>query len=593
MQSQTGRTVRIGGASGAWGDSAVAVPQLVEKGRVDYLVFDYLAELTMAILASIRQRQPEMGYAGDFPHMLAPSLPDIAASGIRVVSNAGGLNPHGCAAALAAAAAEQGLAPRIAVVDGDDVMPLVDTLRAEGVAEMTTGRPLPERLVTANAYLGALPIARALDAGADIVVTGRVVDSAVTLGVLMHEFGWAPDDHDRLAAGSLAGHIIECGCQATGGLFTDWEDVPGWETIGYPIVEVADDGGFIVSKPPETGGLVTPAVVAEQMLYEIGDPARYILPDVVADFTDVTLSQVGDNEVAVAGACGLPPTESYKVCATWRNGYKVAAAMTVIGFDAAAKARRMAEAMIDRSRDMLRAWDLGDFSRTNIETIGAESAYGPHGRAGAAREVVLRIALTHPDRKALEIFAREIGAAGLSWAPGVTGLSGRPKVAPQFELFSFLLDKSRLSPAVSLGGRRETVAVPAGMPLARPTPARTVPDDAVSGSDLVDIPLIAIAHGRSGDKGDSANIAIVARRPDIYPHLRRILTEERVAGFLDYLVDGPVTRFEVPGICALNFLCERALDGGVAGSLRNDPWGKGLAQILLSMTVSVPADLVG
>ncbi|HLS55544.1 MAG TPA: acyclic terpene utilization AtuA family protein, partial [Zeimonas sp.] len=236
------RVVRIGGASGFWGDSAVAAPQLVKGGAVDYLVFDYLAELTMSILAGARMKNPEAGYATDFVDVAMKSvLREVAAAGIRVVSNAGGVNPHGCARALSELAAGQGVELKIAVVEGDDVMPLIPALRAAGVRDLQRGTPLPERVLSANAYLGALPIRAALAAGAQVVITGRCVDSAVTLGVLMHEFGWSDDDYDRLAAGSLAGHVIECGCQATGGLHTDWDTVPDWPNIGYPILECHAD----------------------------------------------------------------------------------------------------------------------------------------------------------------------------------------------------------------------------------------------------------------------------------------------------------------------------------------------------------------
>ena len=287
-------TVSIGGASGFWGDSVTGPMQLVASGRIDFLVFDYLAELTMSLLASARMKDAELGYATDFVSVaMRAVLKDALAQNIRIIANAGGVNPRGCAAALQALADELGVSVRIAVVEGDDVMPLLPALRDEGVRELQSGRPLPDKVVSANAYLGALPIKAALDAGAQVVITGRCVDSAVTLGALMHSFGWAVDDYDRLAAGSLAGHILECGCQGAGGLHTDWECVPDWAHSGYPIVECGADGSFIVTKPEGTGGLVTPATVGEQLLYEIGDPARYVLPDVVCDFTQVTMTQAG------------------------------------------------------------------------------------------------------------------------------------------------------------------------------------------------------------------------------------------------------------------------------------------------------------
>ena len=290
--------VRIGGASGFWGDSATGAVQLIASGQVDYLVFDYLAELTMSLLAAARLKNCELGYATDFVNVAMRSvLKDALAGGIRVIANAGGMNPRACAAALQDLAAELNLTVKIAVIDGDDVMALLPDLRAEGV-------PLPEKVVSANAYLGALPIKRALDAGAHVVITGRCVDSAVTLGALLHEFDWSMDDYDRLAAASLAGHLIECGCQGVGGLHTDWEAVPDWAHSGYPIVACRPDGSFSITKPAGTGGLVTPATVGEQLLYEIGDPARYILPDVVCDFTAVTLHQAGPDTVDVRGAKG-------------------------------------------------------------------------------------------------------------------------------------------------------------------------------------------------------------------------------------------------------------------------------------------------
>jgi hypothetical protein len=586
-----GRTIRIGGASGFWGDSSVGAPQLVRERQLDFLVFDYLAELTMSILAAARAKDPQMGYATDFVHVTMKSiLRDVAARRIRVVSNAGGVNPHACAQALEALAREQGVALKVAVVSGDDVLPLLPQLREQGVRELQSGRALPDRLLTANAYLGALPIKAALDAGADVVITGRCVDSAVTLGALMHAFGWGVDEYDRLAQGSLAGHVIECGCQATGGLHTDWEAVPDWAHIGYPVVECQADGSFVVTKPEGTGGLVSTAVVAEQVLYEIGDPRRYLLPDVTCDFTGVRLEQLGTHRVGVTGARGLPPGPAYKVSATWMDGYRCTAQLTIVGLDAARKAQRTGEAILARTRELIAQRHWLPYTRTHIEVLGSELAnYGPHARTAAVREAVLQVTVAHPQKEALELFAREIAPAGTSWAPGTTGAGGRPSPSPAIRQFAFLVEKSRLSPQVHLGGEVLAVAVPTGQAPVPPPEAIPAVDAQMPAGERVEVPLVELAWGRSGDKGDHSNIGIIARRPEWLPWLRAQLTEQRVKAWLGHLVQGQVTRFDVPGLHAMNFLCTEALDGGGMASLRNDPLGKGMAQVLLSMPVEVPA----
>ncbi|MCG2595550.1 DUF1446 domain-containing protein [Ramlibacter sp. XY19] len=568
-----GRTVRVGGASGFWGDSCVGAPQLVAHGEVDFLVFDYLAELTMSILAAAQRKNPELGYATDFVQVtMKDILRDVAAQGIRVISNAGGVNPRACAAALQALAQEQGVDLKIAVVTGDDVLPLLPRLQDVS---------LPARLLTANAYLGALPIRAALDAGAQVVITGRCVDSAVTLGALMHAFDWAEDDYDRLAAGSLAGHIIECGCQATGGLHTDWEDVPDWPHIGYPVIECEADGSFVVSKPPGTGGRVTTAAVAEQMLYEIGDPRRYLLPDVTCVFTTVQMEQAGPDRVRVSGARGLPPGPQYKVSATHADGFRCTGQLTIVGIDAARKAQRTGEAILQRTRELFAQRGWGDYSRTRIEVLGGE------------QQAVLFVAVMHAQKEALELFAREIAPAGTSWSPGTTGAGGRPSPAPVIRQFSFLVDKDWLAPQVHLDGQALDVAIPTGQdPVSTP---QQRPEGAAPATppDLVEVPLVRVAWARSGDKGNHSNIGVIARRPEWLPWLRVQLTETRVQQWLAHLVAGEVTRFDVPGIHALNFLCTEALDGGGMASLRNDPLGKGMAQLLLAMPVRVPRAWIG
>lgn len=596
------QSLRIGGASGFWGDSSVAAPQLVAAG-IDVLVFDYLAETTMAILAAARAKQPEMGWATDFVDVaMAAVLPEVMARGIQVVANAGGIHPAGCAAALQALADKLGLAPRIVVVEGDDVSALMPALREAaggGVRDMFSGEPLPERVLSANAYLGGFAVAQALAGGADIVITGRCVDSAVTLGPLIHAFGWGPQDFDRLAGGSLAGHIIECGCQATGGLFTDWQDVPDWPHIGYPIVECRPDGSFDVTKPAGTGGVVLRAAVAEQLLYEIGDPGDYRLPDVACDFREVRIEQVDAGRVRVSGARGRPPGGQYKVSATQLDGLRSAGTLVVVGIDAAAKAQRTGEAILARCRELFAQRGWPDFSHAAISLLGAETLYGPHARTGASREVMLRVVVNHPMKQALALFAREVAPAGTSWSPGTTGPGGgRPGASPHIKPFAFLLDKSRVAVQLRrLGpggdGQAEPVTVDDGgeatLPAPLPDPSPWIDDPAV---EQVEVPLLRLAWARSGDKGDLSNIGIIARRPEWLPLLWARLTPEVVGAYFAHLVSGPVQRFHLPGIHALNLVLHGALEGGGPASTRFDPLGKGMAQMLLDLPVRVPRTLL-
>jgi hypothetical protein len=593
MSSTKDKTIRIGGASGFWGDSMVAAPQLVKHGSLDYLVFDYLAETTMSILASARAKKPEMGYATDFVDIAMKSvLKEIKQQGIKVVSNAGGINPQGCANALQALAEAEGVSLRIAVIEGDDVSAQMPQLRADGRRDMFTDEALPETVLSANAYLGALPIVQALAAGADVVITGRCVDSAVTLGPLMHEFGWTANDFDLLASGSLAGHIIECGCQATGGLHTDWEDIPDWAHIGYPIVECHRDGSFIVTKPEGTGGKVIRANVAEQLLYEIGDPAAYMLPDVTCDFRHVSIEQVGDNRVRVGPAQGRAPSPRYKVSATQLDGFRCAGSMVMIGIDADKKARRTAEAIIERTSDILRESGQPPFTSTYIEVIGSESLYGPHARTRQVREVMMRVVANHPQKAALTMFAREIAPSGTSWAPGTTSPGGgRPAVSPLIKPFSFTLDKSAVAVGFVMDGERRAVAIPTP-PADSGASAPTQPAAYIEPNEpMDDVRLIELACARSGDKGNMSNIGLIARRPEWLPLLWSRVTPEAVKAYFAHLMHGEVERFHLPGIAAMNLLLHDALDGGGPSSMRMDPLGKGMGQMLLDMTVKVPRSI--
>lgn len=589
------RTISIGGASGFWGDSSIALPQLLQHEGLDYISFDYLAEVTMSILARARAKDPALGYATDFVTLLGRHLPQIAERGVKLVANAGGVNPTACADALRAKIAEAGLNLRVGVVSGDDLLAMQPQLQ-DG-REMFSGAAMPKQLLSLNAYLGAAPIAAALSAGADIVVTGRCVDSATVLGACIYEFGWSLSDFDRLSGGSLAGHIIECGAQATGGLFTDWEDVPDWANIGYPIAVIDEDGAFDVIKPQGTGGLVSRGTVSEQLVYEIGDPAAYLLPDVTCDWRSVEIEEVSDGRVRVTGARGSAPTETYKASATWQDGFRVGATWTIIGEAATAKAEKVGEAVVSRVARLLSQTGTAPFTETSIEIIGSESSYGATSKARGSREVVLKIAAKHADPKALELLVREFTSAGTSMAPGFTGMGGnRPKVMPLVRLFSTAVDKAVVDAQVRVEVDRQIAAVPFHAALSRADvqamPSEPEPPAPIDDVSLVEVPLIELAWGRSGDKGNHANIGIIARRPEYLPYIRQALPPGIVGELFAHYAPADVQRFDLPGIHGLNFMLHDVLGGGGIASLRNDPQGKGYAQILLGVSVPVPADLL-
>lgn len=592
MSMPTPHTIKIGGACGFWGDSSLGTEQLLKVPGIQYITYDYLAELTLAIMAGMRMKNPEHGYALDFIDLMKKTLPAAKSKGIKIIANAGGLNPAGCAAALQQAMIEAGHTIRIGVVSGDDATGTLGQLRKDGVElrDQHSSQAAPPFFLTANAYLGAFPIAAALDAGADIVITGRVVDSAMVLGALVHEFKWQTTDLNPLAQGSLAGHIVECGAQATGGLFTDWQQVPDWANIGYPIVEVAADGSFELSKPEGTGGLVNKAVATEQLLYEIHDPANYALPDVVCDFTTVNIEETGPNRVRIYGATGKAPSELYKVCATYPEGFRCIGMLSIVGFDAHAKAKRTGETILERTRAMFKRQGLADYTRTSIEIIGSETDLGPHAQVRLGHEAMMRIAITHSDKKAATIFSREIAPAGTSYAPGTSGNfgMGRPNVTPLVKMFSCFVPKNMQTAIVQVGGENiqyQEPEHPKARAETRPTNEQSFGEVTVP-RELLGKRLIEIAHGRSGDKGDTSNVGIVARKLEYWPVLRHLLRPENVKNHLAHLVKGEVHTFELPQVQAFNLVMKEALDGGGMTSMRNDPLGKGMAQVLLNMKIT-------
>ena len=584
--------IRIANAGGYWGDDLGQFRRQVELGPTDYVTLDFLAEITMSIMQKQRARDPEAGYARDFITQVELTLDLLLERRVKVVTNAGGVNPAACRRALLAVAAKQGRAIDVAAVAGDDLMARLDELARAGAAldNMEDGRKLAgvrARVSSANAYFGAWPVVEALKSGAQIVVTGRCTDTGITLAPMIHAFGWRPDDWDRLAAGIVAGHIVECGAQSTGGNFTDWHDVPRFAEIGYPILEVNADGSFVVTKHEGTGGAVTVRTVKEQLVYEMGDPRSYITPDVVADFASARLEQAGRDRVRVWGIQGRPAPSSLKVSAAYADGWKANGTLIISGPEALAKSKAFAELFWKR---------LGiGFEDTLTEHVGASACWGPLAPASEPNEVLLRLGVRDTDRGKIEAFSKMVPAVILSGPPGVAVTGGRPQAQEVVAYWPALVPRDLVRPSLIIeAGERAldwpTPQVPPGAPVNLETPAWPKPE--AGRDEIVNVPLSKLAHARSGDKGDMANIGVIARAPEIYPWLAATLTAARVKEYFAGICRGEVERHEVANLWALNFLLGESLGGGGTVSLRLDAQGKTLSHALLAMPVQVSRALI-
>lgn len=587
------KIIRIGGASGFWGDATHATAQLLADGDLDYLVYDYLAEITMSIMARARAADPAKGFATDFVSAaLKPNLKQIAQQGTKVLTNAGGVNVHACAAAVQQLVDAAGLSLKVAAISGDDL--IAQKSQFQNRSDMFSGAAFPasETVASINAYLGAAPIAEALQQGADIVITGRCADSALTLAACMHAFSWQRTNWDQLAAGSLAGHLLECGVQATGGNFTDWRDVEcSMSDIGYPIAEMQADGRFVITKPAGSGGIVSRGTVAEQLLYEIDDPQCYRLPDVIADFSEVVITELGSDRVEVSGALGRPCTDTYKVSTTYADGYRIGVMWSFCGLEAEDKARRFAEVAVHRSEQILRKTGAPGFRETNVEILGTESQFGDFRQSFHSREVVLKLAAWHDDARACGLLLKTLTGLALATPPGLTTFNaGRPKPQPVVRLFSCLYPKADVPLQLHINGHITDLETASGhaesaAPQPHPAPCRE------DGEDFILIPLWKLAWGRSGDKGNLANIGIIARDAQFLPWIWAGLTEKVVRDRFAHFLQGDVHRYYLPGCHAINFVLHDVLGGGGIASLRNDPQGKAYAQILLSTDIALPASL--
>jgi len=608
-------TLRIGNAGGYWGDDPYALRRQVTGAiPLDYVSIDFLAEITMSILQKQYARDPKAGYARDFAIQVEPLLEEILKRRIKIITNAGGVNPQGCAEALFEMARRRGLALKVAVVGGDDLKGRIEELRERGIdlGNMETGEELGEyrdKILSANAYFGAMPVVEALKESPDIVLSGRVTDTGITLAALIHEFGWKADDYDRLAQGIVASHLIECGAQATGGNFTDWEKVPSYIDVGFPILELEPDGSFVLTKHPGSGGLVSLQTIREQFLYEMGHPQLYITPDAIADFSTMTLESDGENRVRVRGATGAPPTDLLKVSTALEDGFKSSGALIVSGPYAREKSRLLADILWRRLEAELAREGLDPLEASTTELVGDDSTHRGLTPEHTPSEILLRLSCRDHDRRKLEIFRKLLPGLILSGPAGVAVTGGAPPVSEVVRYWPSLIPQEAApatldvwhqgagqEPPVKLVSKKDLQWPVTGgearatRALEDPFPTTLLAE--LSSSPVVEVPLLSIAHARSGDKGDTANIGLIGRSAACYVWIRENVTAERVKAWFEGIAMGKVHRYLVPNLWALNFLLEESLGGGGTVSLHIDAQGKTYGQALLRCRVPIPMALL-
>ncbi len=579
--------IRIANCSGFFGDRLSAAREMVDDGPIDVLTGDWLAELTMLILARIRAKNPGRGFASTFVTQMEQVMGTCLDRGITVVSNAGGLDPAGCAEQLAEVADRLGLSPRIAYVDGDDLMPRIGELADSGALSPFGSSALPDigGLVSANAYLGCWGIVEALDAGADIVVTGRVTDAAVVCGPAAHHHGWGREDHDALAGAVVAGHVIECSAQATGGNYSFFEEIPGLEHVGFPWAEVAADGSSVIGKHDGAGGAVTVGTVTSQLLYEIAGPA-YLGPDVVSHFDTIEVEQLAADRVRISGVRGTAPTGSVKVAMNELGGYRNDLVVALTGLDVEAKAEVALAAF----------WDAcphgpDDFASCTTRIVRREHA-DPESNEAATAE--LRISVKDPDeRRVGRAFSNAMVETALASIPGMYLLSGGPSAGQAYGVYRPALVPADLVPQyVHFEGRTTVVDTPSGGGETREGLGASEPPPSPAVTATRPIPIGRLIGTRSGDKGGDANLGVFTRDDSVYAWVADWLDVDRLRSLLPEIGSLPVERHLLPRLRAMNFVIRGLLEEGVAASTRGDAQAKSLGEWLRARVVEVPVDLI-
>ncbi len=591
------KKIRIANAGGYWGDDLSAMKRQLIGGKLDYITSDFLAEITMSILQRQRKQNADLGYAVDFLHQLEECLPLICKKKVRIICNAGGINPRGLGRKIIDLARKQGYDIKVGIVYGDDITDSLYELTAVGekFGNMETGEQFLDvrsRITTANIYLGAEPVVKALDEGCQIVVTGRVTDTGITLAPMIHEFGWSMDDWNKMASGIVAGHIIECGAQGSGGNITDWEDVASFHNIGYPIIEMEPSGDFVVTKHPGTGGLISEKSIKEQLVYEMGDPAEYISPDGIARFDSLTLKEDGPDRVRISGVTGRPEPESLKVSMSYEDGWKASGMILVSGPETTKKAEIIADIFWKKLNYK--------YEQTRTEVIGSGSIR-PLGLATKeTNEVLLRFSVLDNDYDKVRRFGMALSTLILSGPAGMAVTTGgRPKPKQVIAYWPALIHRTRVTARVlclSTDGDENFQEINFPIRMGRfsdDNNAKPVSRKPVKFSGAKkEVKLRTLCYARSGDKGDTCNIGVLARSPQIYDWIIDYLTSARLKKFFGEKVGGNIERFRLDNLEGLNFLLHETLGGGGTRSLMIDPQGKTLAQALLEMKVKAPGEII-
>lgn len=587
------KKIRIGNASGFWGDSSEAMIQQVQHGKLDYLVLDYLAELAMSILQKQQNKNPDLGYVTDFINHFLPVASLIKEKKIKILTNGGGNNPLACGQALQSACEKLGVSLNIVVVEGDRIIDDVKNWYPEkaNFSNFETNESFENvlpKLQSANVYIGTPALVKALEMGADIVIAGRATDSSLAIAPMVYEFSWKWNQWDLLASGMIAGHVIECGAQATGGNFTDWEKITDWGNYGYPLIEISENGEFLVTKPENTGGIVSIHTVQEQLLYEIGDPHNYMSPDVISDVTNVALTQVQENVVKVSGVKGKASPPTYKVSMAYDDGYKAVGEIIISGGDVIEKASVFSEIFWKRLNI--------DFDRKNVEMIGYNACHQSMVEYNTANEILLRFYAYDKDKSKLNRFSAMIATLILSGPQGVAVVGGRPRVQQVMAYWACLLSKKLLTITCQTIGKEDKQEVNCitgfDQNLPKEENKSLIKEQISIESNFTIVKLKTLCLARSGDKGNTSNIGVIARNEVIYDFLNEFLTANQVKKWFSDLCKGEVIRYDIPKLQSFNFMLLDSLDGGGTKALRIDAQGKTFAAALLNQSIKVPDEVL-